>query len=119
VSKKTALAELVTALEDPAAEKDGNILAELLHQKARLLLQSDRAGLIEALREWLEARDDILSVQAALLIGDFQLAELRAELEHIRNEVAARQALRPSSMWLFDKALARIGEPDASNRGGP
>ena len=49
MGKEPALDELAVPLEDPATEKDGNILAELLHQRARRLLGSDRPGLVEAL----------------------------------------------------------------------
>jgi hypothetical protein len=119
VSKESALAELAGSLEDPATEKDGNLLAESLRQRARRLVQSDRAGLTAALRQWLEARDDVLSIQAAILIGDLRLSELRSALHQVRNEVAAGRGLRPTSLWMFDKAIATLGRPNEVDREKP
>ncbi|TMC45247.1 MAG: hypothetical protein E6J25_02720 [Chloroflexi bacterium] len=119
MSKESALAELAGSLEDPAIEKDGNLLAESLRQRARRLLQSDRSGLTAALRQWLEVRDDVLSIQSAILIGDLRLSELRSALHQVRNEVAAGRALRPTSLWLFDTAIATLASPNELDQGGP
>ncbi len=111
MGKEAALDELAVPLEDPATEKDGNILAELLYQRARRLLGSDRPGLVEALRDWLEKRDDVLSIQAVILVRDLRLTELRSLIGELREEVASGRALRPTSLCLFDKALASLDRP--------
>jgi hypothetical protein len=108
MSTRDVLADFRSALRVPGVEKSGNILADELRRRADRYIVNDRAALVGAVREWLDARDELLTVQAAILAREFSLAELRDVIQHIRDEVAAGTALRPSYLWLFDKALKQI-----------
>ena len=102
------LADFRSALHLPGVEKSGNILADELKRRAQRYLEKDRVGLVDAVEEWLEARDELLTVQAAILVREFRLVELRDKLEGIRDEVAAGAILRRSYLWLFDRALESL-----------
>ena len=113
MSKEAVLTELETQLANPAFQKDGNLLSDQLVSSGRRLLESDRRGLVDALREWLEARDMTRTLQAVILVTDLPLGELRPLVAELREEVRAGKSLRPSTGYLFDLAVA-----DPSREGG-
>lgn len=106
--KEDVLASFRSALETPGAEKSGNILADDLKCRAARYLAQDRASLVEAVSEWLTSGDALLVTQAAILVQEFQLRELRADIERVRTEVIAGRLMHPSSTWVFDNALDRL-----------
>ncbi len=105
MSKAQVLSAFEEALELPEAAKSGNLLAEELRRRASAFVLTDRDGLIEAVRDWLDSGEEILTVQASVLAREFQLRELRGAIERVRNDVASGVFLKPSSTWLFDKTL--------------
>src|SRR5438105_7401724 len=106
VSKEAVLTELETQLANPAFQKDGNLLSDQLASSGRRLLDSDRRGLVDALREWLEARDMTRTLQAVILVTDLHLGELRPLVAELREQVRAGKSLRPFTGYLFDLAVA-------------
>ena len=108
MGKADVLAAFDDVLRLPEAEKSGNILADELKRRASGFVTHDRQGLVEAVREWLESHDEVLTIQAAVLIREFHLSELRESTKRIREEVAAGGFMRPSSIWIFDKAIAGL-----------
>ena len=111
MTKDRVLDRFEDELADPAYEKDGSLLADALRSLGHGFLKSDRSGLVEALRNWLEAREMTRTLQAARLTGDLDLVELEAVLTQLRAEVAAGNALRPSAKFVFDQALQKLGQP--------
>jgi hypothetical protein len=110
MSKEDVMADFRIALQLPGVEKSGNILAEELKRRATRYVDRDRTGLVGAVKDWLEARDDLLTVQAAVLIREFKLDELKDSMRRIRNEVAAGAFLKPTSVWIFDRALESLDD---------
>ena len=108
MTKEDVLAAFDDALRLPEVEKSGNILSDELKRRAARFAVHDRQGLVEAVRQWLESRDEVLAIQAAVLIREFRLSELRDSIKRIREEVAAGGFMRPSSIWIFDKAIASL-----------
>ncbi len=96
------------ALAAAAGDKDGNVLADDLARRASWFVESDRASLITVVRDWLECRDELLTVQGTLLAGSVRLVELKDEVEDVRADVVAGRFLEPSSVWLFDRVIARL-----------
>ena len=96
------------ALAAAAGDKDGNVLADDLARRASWFVKSDRASLIAVVRDWLECRDELLTVQGTLLVASLRLVELKNEVAGVRADVAAGRFLEPSSLWLFDRAIARL-----------
>lgn len=100
--------QLENDLGDPAFEKDGNLLADQLRRRLKRLVQTDRAGVVEALREWLEAREMLRTIQAVVLVRDVGLVELLPLVRQLRQEVGEGRTLRPSVLYLFDAALDAV-----------
>jgi len=107
-AKEEILASFRSALETPGAERSGNIIAEELKWRAARYLADDRAILVEAISDWLNSGDELLVTQAAVLIQEFQLRELQADIERVRTDVVAGRLMKPSSAWIFDRALDRL-----------
>lgn len=108
MGKADVLAAFDDALRLPEAEKSGNILADELKRRAARFADRDRRGLVEAVEQWLESRDELLAVQGAVLVREFRLRELREVTKRVRDEVASGGFMRPSSTWIFDKAIASL-----------
>lgn len=89
MAKTNVLASFQTALSMPEAENSGNLLADELRRRAVNFLSRDRASLVEAVRDWLVSHDELLATQAAVLVGEFQLQELREATKRVRDEVAS------------------------------
>ncbi|HEV2952460.1 MAG TPA: hypothetical protein VG015_00010 [Candidatus Dormibacteraeota bacterium] len=105
MGKAEVLSAFEEALELPESAKSGNLLADELRRRASFFAARDRDGLVGAVQEWLEARDELLTVQAAVLVREFRLVELHDVTRQVRNEVALGTFMKPSSTWLFDKTL--------------
>lgn len=108
MSKADVLESFNLALLQPGVEKSGNILADELKRRAAAFLSNDRGGLVDAVSEWLDSRDDVRVIQAAVLIGEFRLSELLEATRRVRAEVASGVFMRPSSTWIFDKAIEKL-----------
>jgi hypothetical protein len=108
MTKEDVLASFECALHSPGVEKSGNILADELKKRAARYVSTDRVGLVKAVDEWLESRDGILATQAAVLIRDFRLVELREATQRVRDEVARGTFTSPTAVWLFDDALKSL-----------
>ncbi len=108
MTKEDVLRSFSMALETPAAEKDGNVLADELQRRAARFVTKDRAGLVEATRDWLCSNDAVLALQAAVLVREFHLVELREETERVHRKVASGVFMKPSSAWVFEQAVRSL-----------
>lgn len=108
MAKQEVLASFEMARRIPGVEKSGNVLADELNKRAARYVKADRAGLVDAVGEWLESYDEVLAVQAAILVREFQLNELRDATQRIRDEVALGRFMKPRSVWIFDRALESL-----------
>jgi hypothetical protein len=105
MSKAEVLSVFEEALELPESAKSGNLLADELRRRASFLAARDRDGLVGAVQEWLDARDELLTVQAAVLVREFRPVELQDLTRQVRDEVASGTFMKPASTWPFDKTL--------------
>lgn len=108
MSRDQVANEFGWALAASGADDDGNLLADDLERRASMFVAADRASLVEVIREMLESRDELLTVQATILAGRLDLAELMSDIVAVRAEVAAGRFLQPSSAWVFDRVIARL-----------
>lgn len=113
MSTDQVINEFGWALVSPGVDKDGNVLAHELERRASMFLATHRASLIEVTRDWLERRDELLTVQAAVLVGRLRLGELTPQIIAVREDVVAGTFLRPSSVWVLDRVIARLDSPSA------
>jgi hypothetical protein len=88
MSKDDVLALLETDMTDPGSLKDGEYLEEHVLSHSKLVVQTDRNGLIEALREWMSERSDPRTMLAARVVAELGLVELKPELATLRDEIS-------------------------------
>lgn len=108
MTKADVLESFNIALLQPGAGKSGNLLADELRRRASQFVSVDRQGLVDAVGEWLESREDVRVIQAAVLIREFRLKELLEPMTRIRAEVASGAFMQPSSCWIFDRAIEKL-----------
>jgi hypothetical protein len=107
MSKEKVLAEFQVVFRDPRSE-DGVFLYENLLNRARSILISDRAGLVEALRLWISLRDQVHANTAVIMAGDLAIKELKPDLQRLREDIISRKAFPTNYTGWVDKALEAI-----------
>ncbi len=60
---------------------------------------------MDALRDWLEAREMVRTLQALILVAHLHLHELRPLVSDLTGEVESGKALTPATAYLFDSTL--------------
>jgi len=102
ISKEDVLKLFEVDLTDPGSEKSGEYLAEHVLLRARRILSTDRAGLIEALQAWLQMKRDPETMLAVNLVGE------RNALDELKNAIVQGKAFRPFYTKRVDEALQAI-----------
>ena len=88
--KDGVLASLETAMSDPGSFKSGEYLEEHVSLYAKQFLQTDRLGLIEALREWIILKREPQMMLAVRLAKDLGLNEMYQDIETLRQELSVK-----------------------------
>jgi hypothetical protein len=74
-------------MSDPGSVKSGEYLRDHVLQHVRSALTTDRSGVVDALREWLNSRSEPRTMLAVSVARKLGLKELKTEVELIRDEV--------------------------------
>lgn len=111
MSKEDVLAIFESVGNDPAYDYWGNLFSEHVKKHAKALVNKDREGLIEALREWIWMRSGPETMLAVEIAGELKLHELKPEIETLRNDIAAGKVLSIMKWQLrvVDSVLSILG----------
>jgi hypothetical protein len=90
MSKEEVLAKLNIDIENSKDDKGGEYFSIDVKKRLSRLIVSDRPGVVEALRYWLQLRQVDLTDIAVDLVRHFALRELKSELETLKKEVDGR-----------------------------
>lgn len=108
MTKEDVLASFEVAWLNPATAKDGSVLADELERRAAVFVVSDRTGLVDAVRDWLESKNEVRVIHAVALIQEFRLVELLEPIKTVRASVVSGAFGHRSSIWLFDRAIESL-----------
>lgn len=116
MTKESVLNELLEIENDKRFEKQGNLMFFEMLDRLKILIVTDRNGVIDAMRYWLSSKDLGSRETAENLSRFLLLKELRPELEQIRKEITTRKChLLPIRHYLepIDLALQAFDDDDA------
>lgn len=100
--------ELDIQREDPRMSES---TTEDIIKTAKKMITKDRDGVIEALRYWLNLRDDRHPLTAVYVIADVYIPELKPDLECLRAEIeSGKEVFHHSYNFWVDRALKNINE---------
>jgi hypothetical protein len=88
----------------------GDQTIEDIKKTAKTLIISDRVGVTEALRHWLNLRDWGLTPTALSVITSLRIPELKPDLESLRVNMESGRTLHPYLIYLVDLAIKAISE---------
>ncbi|MCO6455263.1 MAG: hypothetical protein J5I93_08175 [Pirellulaceae bacterium] len=108
MSKDDILAMLASDLNDPGSQKSGEYLEEHVLRQARSAVASDRVGLVEAMRQWLELRREPETMLAVSVAEETELQELAPDIDRLLAEVVAGQVFQPYYADALRTAVARL-----------
>jgi hypothetical protein len=112
MAKADVLLALQGDLANPGALKSGEALqGYVLSTCRRALVAGDRPGLLAALRDWLELRQEPQTMLAVTVARKERLTELEPEIQALRAEVQAGQAFPSFYLRWIDEALDVISAP--------
>ncbi len=94
---------------DPGAYKSGEYLEEHVVRRAGSLVGTDRVGLIDALREWLDARSEPRTMLAVRIADRLHLTEVRPEICDLRVAIERDKAFPRFYLEIVDGTLERLG----------
>ena len=106
MTKEEVLNQFATDFSDPGSEKSGEYLREHVLRRAERIVQSDRSGLVEAMRDWLQRRSLPHTLLAVAVAQEARLTELVPDLHSLRDDILASRFLRDTQEDLVDQALA-------------
>lgn len=108
MSKDDILAMLASDLNDPGSQKSGEYLEAHVLRHARSALASDRGGLVDAMRQWLELRREPQTMLAVSVAQETELQELAPDIERLLAEVVAGQIFQPYYADALSAAVTRL-----------
>lgn len=108
MTKEDVLLEFETAALNPGAKYSGNEYEEYVLKRAKRLIVTDRTVVIEALKYWLQLRDDSGTMIAVDLIGILVIPELKRDLEELKAEIENGKVFFPYYSEPVKKALKAI-----------
>lgn len=81
---------LENELFDPGGLKSGEYLEEHVRRRSASIVRSDRQGLIEALRYWIETRSEPRTMLAVSVAKDLGLVELTPDIRQLKKDIEHR-----------------------------
>ena len=103
--------------DDPGSLKSGEFLREHILERARRLVEKDRASLVEVLNEWLRECQEPHAMLAVAVAGDLGLIELQGSLHELKKKIISNQVFMPFYVSKVNAALARIGQMSGREAG--
>ncbi len=117
MSKETVLRQIMRIWDDPRYEKDGTYMYHIMLKRLKKLINSDRDGVIDAMRYWLSLDDYGKKRAAEDVVGDLLLKELRPQLVQIKKNILKGEHYDlPIEHYLYpvEQALKALDENDKS-----
>lgn len=105
MSKEEILRTFETALTDPGSLKSGEYLEEHILVSAKKLILTDRANLVNVLREWLSMKDEPRTMLAVKVAKELDLKELVSDLKALRQDIETGKVFLPFYVRRIDEAL--------------
>ncbi len=106
MTKEDVLNQFATDFSDPGAEKSGEYLQDHVLRRAERIVQTDRPGLVEAMRDWLQRRSLPHTLLAVAVARETTLTELVPDLHSLRDDIRDGRAFRSEQAAWVDEALA-------------
>ncbi len=111
MAKFDVVQALQSDLDNPASFKSGEYLEDrILRSVRRALAAGNRDGVLDALREWLNLRQEPHTMLAVTAAKKEQLSELAPEIQALRTDVCAGRALQKFYLRWIDEALHAVEE---------
>jgi hypothetical protein len=105
MSKEDILILLDTAMTDPGSYKSGEYLEEHAFDYLNKIINSDREGIIEALREWIGLRSEPETMLAVRLARRLKISEVIPQIKKLRKEVDKGNVFMRYYLTSIDQAL--------------
>ena len=110
MEKEDIIAAFETEFQDPGAIKSGEYLEDHVLDVAKSIINKNRSGLVEVMREWIELRVEPKTMLAVAVAGNLGLAELRDDIAVLRKDIEQRKCFMPWYVQRIDNALSRIND---------
>ena len=110
MSKQNIFYILETDTTDPGSEKSGEYFFEHAYNHLNSVLDTDREGIIEALREWTGKRTEFETMQAVDLAAKLGLVELIPEISKLGDEIRAGKIFYKYYTEWTEKALEKLNK---------
>ncbi len=105
MGKREALDAFETDLTNPGSLKSGEFLEDRIRERAARLIPGDRAGVVDAFRDWIARRSEPFTMLAVDVARMESLTELEPEVEGLQRDIAAGLCFRPHYVRRVDAAL--------------
>lgn len=105
MSKEEILLILEGDINNPGSSKSGEYLEEHVLRHSAEIVQTDRQGLVEALKEWIEAKEEPRTMLAVRIARKLGLLELIPQIKDLREEIAHGGVFPKFYLRYIDEAL--------------
>lgn len=105
MSKEDVLAILESDISNPGSYKSGEYLEEHVLEHAVDILHKDKQGLIEALKDWIEAQSEPRTMLAVRVAKNLGLVELIPQILELRREIDSGKVFPKFYLRYIDEAL--------------
>ena len=110
MAKLDVVQALQSDLDNPGSLKSGEYLVDrILTTVRRALVAGDRDGVVDALREWLNLRQEPQTMLAVTAAKEEQLTELVLEIQALKTDVLAGRSFPKFYLRWIDEALSAVG----------
>jgi len=110
MSKQNIFYMLETDTTDPGSEKSGEYFFEHAFNHLNSVLDTDKKGIIEALREWIGKKAEFETTQAVDLAVKLGLTELIPEISKLDEEIRAGKIFYKYYSLQTEKALEKLNK---------
>lgn len=110
MSKEYVLAVLEGDINNPGSYKSGEYLEESVFRHSTEIIQTDRQGLVEALKEWIEAKEEPHTMLAVRIARRLRLMEMIPQIKDLRDEIARGGVFPKFYLRYIDEALNVLTE---------
>jgi len=108
MSKEDVLAILESDISDPGSYKSGEYLEEHALRHSVKILQTDKQGLIEALRDWIGTQSEPRTMLAVRVAKNLGLVELIPQILELKHEIDSGRVFPKFYLRYMDEALTEL-----------